>query len=59
MKKIRTISIAVAGIGMLNHVQAQSSVTLYGLLDNALIYTSNVKGGRDVTLESGGLQGSR
>jgi predicted porin len=39
---------------------AQSSVTLYGLLDNGIMYQSNVSGGKRVSLESlGGMNGSR
>jgi len=39
---------------------AQSSVTLYGILDEAIMYQSNVNGGKRVYLDStGGLTGSR
>jgi predicted porin len=39
---------------------AQSSVTLYGILDEGLMYTSNVNGGKKVALDSlSGLFGSR
>jgi predicted porin len=39
---------------------AQSSVTLYGLLDEGIMYQSNVSGGKRVSLESlGGMNGSR
>jgi predicted porin len=38
---------------------AQSSVTLYGLLDAGLVYNSNSGGHSQVLLSSGNLQGSR
>jgi predicted porin len=39
---------------------AQSSVTLYGVLDNGVMYQSNVNGGKRVSLDSlTGLYGSR
>lgn len=39
---------------------AQSSVTLYGVLDEGLMYTSNVSGGKKIFLDSlSGLFGSR
>ncbi|GJH31020.1 porin [Caballeronia novacaledonica] len=39
---------------------AQSSVTLYGVLDNSVMYQSNVKGGTRVSLDAlTGLYGSR
>jgi len=41
-------------------VQAQSSVTLYGLLDEGVMYNSNVNGGKRVYLDAiNGIQGSR
>ncbi|WP_321842773.1 porin [Paraburkholderia bannensis] len=38
---------------------AQSSVTLYGLIDEGFDYTNNVKGGKVYELQSGYTQGSR
>jgi hypothetical protein len=38
---------------------AQSSVTLYGLLDNGFVFNSNSKGSRQYELGSGNLQGDR
>lgn len=40
-------------------VHAQSSVTLYGVLDEGINYNSNAGGGRLYSLTSGGLQASR
>jgi predicted porin len=38
---------------------AQSSVTLYGIIDEGINYNSNMKGGRSYALQSGVMQGSR
>lgn len=38
---------------------AQSSVTLYGLIDEGLNYTSNIQGHKAYQLQSGTMQGSR
>ncbi|MGN6082339.1 porin [Trinickia sp.] len=38
---------------------AQNSVTLYGLIDEGLNYTNNVRGGHNYELASGDAQGSR
>ncbi|MGE8163762.1 porin [Paraburkholderia sp. NPDC080076] len=41
-------------------VHAQTSVTLYGIIDEGIMYQSNVNGGKRVSLDSlGGLNGSR
>ena len=39
--------------------QAQSSVTLYGIIDEGINCNSNVKDGRSYALQSGVMQGSR
>ncbi|PLZ02848.1 porin [Burkholderia sp. WAC0059] len=41
------------------HAQAQSSVTLYGIIDEGINYNSNMEGGRSYGLESAVMQGSR
>ncbi|AOZ09083.1 porin [Cupriavidus malaysiensis] len=51
---------AVAALGALSDVaHAQSSVALYGVVDEGLNYNSNAGGSRLYNLTSGGLQGSR
>ncbi|WP_179404934.1 porin [Burkholderia guangdongensis] len=39
--------------------QAQSSVTLYGIVDEGLLFNNNANGGRQYQLASGNLSGSR
>ncbi|MGF6870649.1 porin [Paraburkholderia sp. MM5477-R1] len=52
--------IAVAGLGVVGSTAfAQSSVTLYGLLDVGINYTSNANGKPLVNMTSGMLNGSR
>lgn len=60
------LALAITGItGLLTAfpASAQSSVTLYGVIDASLRYTSNVKGTNGVgdaySMTSGGIQGSR
>ena len=52
---------AVAGLLSVAPVvaQAQSSVTLYGLVDAGIGYVNNIKGGSAFQLTSGRLSGSR
>ncbi|RQV09240.1 porin [Burkholderia cenocepacia] len=56
MKKIVATSI-LAAIGASAH--AQSTVTLYGLIDEGFDFTNNVRGGKVYELQSGFVQGSR
>ena len=50
-------ALAIAALALAQPVLAQSSVTLYGVLD---LYLQNAKGdARTSSLQSGGLQGSR
>ncbi|MDR5857694.1 porin [Caballeronia sp. LZ062] len=62
MKKSR-IPLLLCALGLCTGAQAQSSVTLYGLIDAGLMYTNNVsKGGRSGSLwqaTSGNINGSR
>ena len=52
--------LALAALGMFaGAAQAQSSVTLYGIADAGLIYTSNVGGSHMFSLNSGIASGSR
>ncbi|MBN3766259.1 porin [Burkholderia sp. Ac-20365] len=57
MKKILIATAAVASFASVAH--AQSSVTLYGTLDAALTYTSNVDGGHQYALGSGAIDENR
>jgi predicted porin len=56
MKKL-IIGAAVASVAL--PAFAQSSVTLYGVIDEGFDYTNNVKGGKVYELQSGYAQGSR
>jgi predicted porin len=52
--------LALAALGAFaGAAQAQSSVTLYGIIDEGVNYTSNAAGHRLYNLSSGELQGSR
>ena len=56
------IAAAVGGIASALACQpasAQSSVTLYGLIDSGITYTNNVGGSGRVALASGNISGSR
>jgi len=54
-KKIAgSLTMAIAAPAM-----AQSTVTLYGLIDEGINYTSNIGGSKQVALQSGTVQGSR
>ncbi len=63
MKKILHLSLASLGLAAATAAQAQSSVTLYGLIDAGLMYTNNVsKSGAHGPLyqaSSGNVNGSR
>jgi predicted porin len=52
----------LAGISMLalsGGATAQSSVTLYGLIDESILLNTNAKGGRSIGLSDNGIQGNR
>lgn len=42
-----------------SHASAQSSVTLYGIVDTGFVYTNNQKGNSAFQMASGNVQGSR
>jgi predicted porin len=46
-------------LGVAIGAHAQSSVTLYGLIDTSLVYTNNQKGSANYQMSSGVLSGSR
>lgn len=58
MKKI-SIAAAVVTAFAAASAHAQSSVTLYGLIDAGIAYTNNVAGSGRVALTSGNISGSR
>ncbi|WP_244108290.1 hypothetical protein [Burkholderia cenocepacia] len=45
-----------AGLGLSVMAHAQSSVTLYGTIDNGFQFTSNQKGDRSYILQQGGAR---
>lgn len=57
MKKIALAVVALGGVASLAH--AQSSVTLYGIVDEGLSYTTNAGGNSAWQLTGGIAQGSR
>jgi GBP family porin len=59
MKKFVLSSLSLALIGAAGAAHAQSSVTLYGLIDTGLAYTSNSGGSSNFQQASGLLNGNR
>ncbi|VXC66596.1 Porin [Burkholderia sp. 8Y] len=64
MKKTQAAMVSLALLGAAGAANAQSSVTLYGVLDTALTYVShstnaNGTGGRVFAMQSGNLSGDR
>jgi predicted porin len=59
MKKIVFAAVSAGALGMGAQAHAQSSVTLYGIIDEGLNYTNNVGGHSNWELQSGFAQGSR
>ncbi|MDY7545933.1 porin [Glaciimonas sp. CA11.2] len=57
MKKIILAAGLLSGVACM--AQAQTNVTIYGVIDLGLNYTNNVGGKNDVQMESGYAQGSR
>ena len=51
------IESAIAQVAQVAH--AQSSVLLYGLIDEGILFNSNATGGRQYALNSGNLMGDR
>lgn len=58
MKMRNLIMASSLGLAAL-HVQAQSSITLYGLIDEGVLYTSNASGKPVVALANSNLVGNR
>ncbi|MCG5078561.1 porin [Paraburkholderia tagetis] len=57
MKKVFVL--ACCGMAMANFACAQSSVTLYGIIDNGFNYNSNMNGSRSYAMQGGVLNASR
>ncbi|MEK6290879.1 MAG: porin, partial [Paraburkholderia tropica] len=59
MKKTTLSALAVAAAGFASVAHAQSTVTLYGLIDAGIAYSSNSGGAHEFAATSGALNGSR
>jgi GBP family porin len=59
MKKHTLSALAVATASFAGAAHAQNTVTLYGLIDAGVLYTSNQGGSSNVQQSSGALNGSR
>lgn len=59
MKKFVLSGLSLTLLGAAGASHAQSSVTLYGLLDNGLVYTNNSGGHSNIQLASGRPTGNR
>jgi predicted porin len=58
-KTITSLAVLTAMTTMAGAAHAQSTVTLYGLIDEGLDYTNNVGGQHQVAMSSGDAQGTR
>lgn len=59
MKRLLVAGASLGAVVFPLHALAQSSVTLYGLIDEGLNYTNSVGGHSNVEMQSGFAQGSR
>lgn len=59
MKRTMASMAVLACMALAHDVHAQSSVTLYGVIDEGFDYTNNVNGSKVYELQSGYVQGSR
>lgn len=59
MKRVALAGPAGMLVALSSIVQAQSSVTLYGLVDAGIAYTNNQRGAHNVQATSGKLSGAR
>ena len=59
MKKLTLVATAVMGLLSATAAMAQSTVTLYGILDGGLNHVSGLKQGSVTTIASGIMEGSR
>lgn len=59
MKRIALAVFSITTLGICVQAQAQSSVTLYGLIDEGFNFTTNAGGHRGYQMVSGDTVGSR
>lgn len=59
MKKLTLVASAVMGLLSTTAAMAQSTVTLYGILDGGINYVSGLKNGSSTAIASGIMEGSR
>jgi predicted porin len=57
--KRKLLALGAFSCGLVGSAHAQSSVTLYGLLDDGFVYNSNAKGARQYQILPGNLDGNR
>ncbi|MBN3807623.1 porin [Paraburkholderia sp. Ac-20347] len=59
MKPPRIVPLSLLALMLPAAAQAQSSVTLYGIIDTGFIYTNNIQGSHQYAMEAGWFQGNR
>jgi predicted porin len=59
MKKLTLVATAVMGLLSTSAAMAQSTVTLYGLVDGGINYVTGLKNGSSTAIASGIMEGSR
>src|SRR6202000_2393462 len=59
MKKSLWVAGLLGAFGSISAAQAQSSVTLYGIVDEGLTFNNNSHGARQYSMVSGEIQASR
>ncbi|NMM11759.1 MAG: porin [Polaromonas sp.] len=59
MKKLTLVATAVMGLLSTTAAMAQSTVTIYGLIDGGVNYVSGLKNGSSTSIASGIMEGSR
>ena len=59
MKKIAYVAVAIGSYSAMSMAQAQSSVTMYGIIDESVAFTHNNGGQNALQMVGGNLQGDR
>lgn len=59
MKKIAYVAVAIGSYSAMSMAQAQSSVTMYGIIDESIAFTHNNGGQNALQMVGGNLQGDR